>query len=137
MVDFRDSLSHASFVDLRRKFVQRLAGLAYAQLEVADMEAASGTVLRRLLGSIRHFDGRNGYTKPSAVHTRVAARVGSLRQLTFCCSLISSSFLPLTQVERDRELALELEKINSAVDVVPSMAISQAFLVHNRMYGPG
>ncbi|KAL3901975.1 MAG: hypothetical protein SGPRY_012206 [Prymnesium sp.] len=41
MSDFKDSLSHASFVDLRSKLVQRLAGLAYyAQLEVADMEAA-------------------------------------------------------------------------------------------------
>ena len=139
MADFKDSLSHASFVDLRRKLVQRLAGLAYAQLEVADMEAASVTVLRHLLGSVRYFDGRSGYAKLSAVHTKVSADDSEGRELDTAgiLLLIDKQFVSPTQVERDRELALELEKIKTAVDVVPSMAISQALLVHNRMYGPG
>ncbi|KAL3929479.1 MAG: hypothetical protein SGPRY_001946 [Prymnesium sp.] len=94
MVDFQDSVSHAFFVDLLRMLVQRLAGLAYPQLEVADTEAASVTMFRHLLGDGRELD-----------------TAGILL-------LIDKQFVSPTQVERDRELALELAKIKTAMDIL-------------------
>ncbi|KAL3907964.1 MAG: hypothetical protein SGPRY_009982, partial [Prymnesium sp.] len=116
----------AKVIGEARKLVQRLAGLAYAQLEVADMEAAEGTVLRHLLGSVRHFDGRAGYTKLSAVHTRVAADDSEGLELRAggVLLLLDKQFVSPTQVERDRELAAELDKIKSLADTAPSRQIA-------------
>ncbi|MBO8589766.1 hypothetical protein INN88_14300, partial [Staphylococcus aureus] len=106
----RDSLSHVAFVDHRRKLVQRLAGLAYAQMEEADVEAAESTVARHLLNSIRYFDGKVGYSKISAVHVDIAgleAEGGELKPEDVM-TLMDKQFISPTRVERDKELEDEL-----------------------------
>ena len=98
---------------------------------------AEAAVYRHLTASVRYFAGQREYTKMSAIEAHITVVESEVVVLTprSVLDAMDHHFASPTQVERDRELANELDKIRASKGVMPSQAITQARLTYTRMFG--
>ena len=139
LVDFVDGVAHADYVHLRKRLVKKLAGLSYIQLEIAgDKDVAEASVCRHLTASIRHLAPKREYTKMATIEAYISVTEIQSGAMTprDVLHAMDRNFASPSQVERDRELEMELSQISVSKGMLPSKAITQARLTFTRKFGP-
>ena len=134
---FKDDVTTAGYLEVRRMSVLYLAGMGFMLVEKEGEETAESTVQRYLLQSIRYFSVISGYGKLAAVDLALSAVLDTGDTITAggIYEFMDKEFVAPTRGERNREFTRELDSLTVAQGCLPTTMLSRAHRIYMRKYG--
>ena len=134
---FKDDVTTAGYLEVRRMSVLYLAGMGFMLVEKEGEETAESTVQRYLVQSIRYFSVISGYGKLAAVDLALSAALDTGDTITAggIYEFMDKEFVAPTRGERNREFTRELDALTVVQGCLPTTLLSRAHRIYMRKYG--
>ena len=134
---FKDDVTTAGYLEVRRMSVLYLAGMGFMLVEKEGEETAESTVQRYLVQSIRYFSVISGYGKLAAVDLALSAALDTGDTITAggIYEFMDKEFVAPTRGERNREFTRELDSLTVVQGCLPTTLLSRAHRIYMRKYG--